>query len=396
MRPNIAALALLVAGGAFGGNSLISRAAAQAQDAAQQSIAKRIGTVKALNGSTLTLDSSGSEVAVNVQPGARILQLAPAAKDLKDATPLHMQDLKVGDTIRARGTSSADGKSLAALEVIVITRAAVAAVSDQRRQDWQKRGFGGRVESVDAANGDVVVAIPTLSGKKTLVVHTNKNTVVYRYAPESAKPEDAKPSSVNDIHPEDQLRARGNRNADGSEMTAEEIFAGVFPQFAATVKSVDASEGVLSVLDLVSKKTVQVKVTTDSQLHKIPPEMAQGFAMRLKGTMTAGGQGAPSGTSTPKPAANAQVAGPPMRAGSAPDLQRMLSRLPSSTLADLNLQKGDAVIILATEGTPHGAHTAITLLSGVEPILRAAPSAGQAMMLTPWSLGGALGGEASQ
>jgi len=408
MRPNIAALVLLVAGGAFGGNSLISRAAAQAQEAAQQSIAKRIGTVKALNGSTLTLDSSGSEVAVNVQPGARILQLAPGAKDLKDATPLQMQDLKVGDTIRARGTSSTDGKSLAALEVIVITRAAVAAVSDQLRQDWQKRGFGGRVESVDAANGDVVVAIPTLSGKKTLVVHTNKNTVVYRYAPESAKPEDAKPSSVNDIHPEDQLRARGNRNADGSEMTAEEIFAGVFPQFAATVKSVDASEGVLSVLDLVSKKTVQVKVTTDSQLHKIPPEMAQGFAMRLKGTMAAGGQGAPSGTSAPKPAANPQVAGPPggmppggsmgggMRAGGAPDLQRMLSRLPSSTLADLNLQKGDAVIILATEGTPDGAHTAITLLSGVEPILRAAPSAGQAMMLTPWSLGGAPGGEASQ
>jgi hypothetical protein len=408
MKRNIALVALLAVWSAFGGDSLISRSAGQAQDAAQQSIAKRIGTVKAVNGSTLTLDSSGSEVAVNVQPGARILQLAPGAKDLKNATPLQLQELKVGDTVRARGTSSADGKSLAALEVIVITRAAVAAVSDQLRQDWQKRGAGGRVESVDAT-GDVVVAIPTLSGKKTLLVHTNKTTVVYRYAPDSAKPEDAKPSSVNDIHPEDQLRVRGNRNADGSEMTAEEIFAGVFPQFAATVKSVDASEGTISVQDLVSKKTVQVRVTADSQLHKISPEMAQGFAMRLKGAMPPGGPGAPSGATAPKPAENPQVAGPPggmapgggmggggMRNGGAPDLQRMLSRLPSSTLADLNLQKGDAVIILATEGTPNGPHTAITLLSGVEPILRAAPSAGQAMMLTPWSLGGAPGGDASQ
>lgn len=408
MRRNIAVLALLVAWGALGVDSLLSRSAAQAQDTAQQSIAKRIGTVKSVNGSTLTLDSSGSEVAVSVQPGARILQLAPGAKDLKNATQLQLQDLKAGDTIRARGTASADGKSLAALEVIVITRAAVAAVSDQLRQDWQKRGAGGRVESVDATVGDVVVAIPTLSGKKTLVVHTNKNTVVYRYAPESAKPEDAKPSNMRDIQSGDQLRARGNRNADGTEMTAEEIFAGVFPQFAATVKSVDASEGVLSVQDLVSKKTVQVKVTADSQLHKIPPEMAQGFAMRLKGAMTAG-PGAPSGAPAPKPTANPQVAGPPggmppaggtgggMRAGGAPDLQRMLSRLPSSTLAELNLQKGDAVIILATEGTANGPHTAITLLSGVEPILRAAPSAGQAMMLSPWSLGGAPGGgDASQ
>ncbi|HKF06574.1 MAG TPA: hypothetical protein VKB49_29925 [Candidatus Sulfotelmatobacter sp.] len=408
MKRNIAAWTLLVAWSAFGGDSLIVHSA-QAQDSAQQSIAKRIGTVKAVNGSTLTLDSSGSEVAINVESGARILQLAPGAKDLKSATPLQLQDLKVGDTIRARGASSADGKSLAALEVIVITHAAVAAVSDQLRQDWQKRGAGGRVESVDDASGDVVVAIPTLSGKKTLLVHTNTSTVVYRYAPESPKPEDAKPSGVKDIQSGDQLRARGNRNPDGSEMSAEEIFAGVFPQFAATVKSVDASEGILSVQDLVSKKTVQIKVTPDSQVHKIPPEMAQGFAMRLKGAMPGAGQVAPAGAAAPKPAANTQVYGPPggippgggmggggVRNGGAPDLQRMLSRMPSSTLADLNLQKGDAVIILATEGTPNGPHTAITLLSGVEPILQAVPGAGQAMMLTPWSLGGAPGGDASQ
>src|SRR5215831_8942410 len=194
MKRIIAAWTLLLSWGVFGGDFLISRSAAQAQDSAPQSIAKRIGTVKAVNGSTLTLDSSGSEVAINVEPAARILQLAPGAKDLKSATPLQLQDLKVGDTIRARGASSADGKTLAALEVIVITHAAVAALSDQLRQDWQKRGAGGRVESVEATTGDVLVAIPTLSGKKTLLVHTNTSTVVYRYAPESPKPEDAKPS----------------------------------------------------------------------------------------------------------------------------------------------------------------------------------------------------------
>jgi hypothetical protein len=71
--------------------------------------------------------------------------------------------------------------------------------------------------------------------------------------------------------------------------------------------------------------------------------------------------------------------------------------MPSTTLADMNLQKGDAVIILTTEGTATSPHTAITLLSGVEPILQAAPSASQAMMLTPWNLGGGgQGGEASQ
>ncbi len=402
--------AVYVATGLFSPTTV---ALAQTADAGQPSIAKRIGTVKSISGSVLTLEpTSGPGVTVDVQPNARILRLAPGEKDLKNATPIQVTDLQAGDTIRVRGTASADGTSLAALEVIVITRAAVAAVSDQLRQDWQKRGMGGRVDSVDLATGDVTVSIPSLSAKKTLVIHTNKNTVVYRYAPDSAKPEDAKPSSLKDIQPGDQLRARGNRNTDGSELTAEEIFAGVFPQFAATVKSVDASAGTLSVQDLASKKTVQVKVTADSQLHKIPPEMAQGFAMRLKGAMPRGIPGAAASASAPnesgqKPGTNGQSGPPPsgmaqgagtggMRPGGPPDFQRALSRLPSSSLADLNLHKGDAVIILATEGTAAGDHTAITLLSGVEPILQAAPSAGQAMMLTPWSLGGAPGGDAAQ
>ena len=39
-----------------------------------------------------------------------------------------------------------------------------------------------------------------------------------------------------------------------------------------------------------------------------------------------------------------------MRSGQAPDFQQIISRLPSSTLEDLHLQKGDAVVILGTVG----------------------------------------------
>ena len=369
-------------------------------------IAKRIGTIKTINGAALTLgQASGPDVSVTIQPSARILRLAPGDKDLKNATALQMTDLHVGDMVRVRGSGSPDGNSISVLEVIVITQAAVAAVSDQMKQDWQKRGTGGLVDSVDAASGNVTLSIPTLAGKKTILIHTSKETVVHRYAPDSAKPEDAKPSSLTDIHAGDQLRARGNKNADGSEISAEEIYAGVFPQFAATVKSIDANSGILTIQDLSTKKTVQVKVSTDSQLHKIPAQMAQMFAARLKGTMPAGTPGAAGAKPTeggnnqaPSPGGSTWSggAGGSNRSGGPPDLQRLLSRMPSTTLAEMNLQKGDAVIILATEGSATSPHTAITLLSGVEPILQASPSA-QAMMLTPWNLGGgAPGGDASQ
>jgi hypothetical protein len=82
-----------------------------------------------------------------------------------------------------------------------------------------------------------------------------------------------------------------------------------------------------------------------------------------------------------------------MRAGAGADFQQILSRMPVVTLADLH--KGDALLIVATEGSSSGGSIAITLLSGVEPILQAAPSS-QAMMLTPWSLGGAPPGDAAQ
>jgi hypothetical protein len=73
-------------------------------------------------------------------------------------------------------------------------------------------------------------------------------------------------------------------------------------------------------------------------------------------------------------------------------LQQIVARMPPATLADF--QKGDAVMIVSTEGTASGGVTAITLLGGVEPIL-AAPSGSQAAMsLSPWNIGGGGGEDA--
>ena len=155
--------------------------------------------------------------------------------------------------------------------------------------------------------------------------------------------------------------------------------------------------------DLSSKKTVEVRVTPESHMHKIPTEVAQAFATRLKTMVPQALGGVPTSTAakeSPSPAGGAAGTAPPngrmaqgSRAagmnGGGRDLQQIIARLPSGTLQDLNLQKGDAVVILATEGTSSTPKTVITLLSGVEPILRAAPSASDAMMLSPWSLGGA-------
>jgi hypothetical protein len=407
-------------------------ASAQAQATAPGAAARKIGAIKSINGTSITLTpDSGPEVGVIVQPATRIVKIAPGEKTLKNATPVQLQDLQVGDRILVGGQASDDAKSITAATIVVMARSDLEARHQQELQDWQKRGLGGLVSAVDPAMGTVTISISSLAGKKTVTVHTSKDTVIRRYAPDSVKFEDAKTSSLPEIKPGDQLRARGERNADGTELAAEEIVTGVFRNVVGMINSVDASSGMISVQDVLSKKAVVVKVAGGSELHKLPVEMANRFAARLKGAAGvpgvpgAGGTGSGAGSGGPgsgarsaagasgAPTANAQgsptgaspaAAGPSgggmgaggmsggTRSGGAPDFQQMLSFTPAVAVADLH--KGDAVVILATEGTPTSASTVITLVSGVEPILQAAPSASQAMMLAPWSLGGApAGGE---
>jgi hypothetical protein len=367
----------------------------------QASVARVVGTIKAINGNTLMVaPTSGPEITAVVQPNARILKLEPGEKDVRNATPIQLTDLQVGDTVRVRGFAAQGATSIPALEVLVITRSAVAAVSNQIREDWQKRGLGGLVTGVDPATGTITISVTSFAGKKSIAVHTSKNTTFRRYAPNSVKFEDASASSLAQVKPGDQMRARGERSADGSEFTAEEVVSGSFRNIAGLVNSVDASSGIVTVQDVLSKKPVQVKITSDSQLHQLPEQMAQRIAFRLKaaatGTMPAGAAGAggqstqASGGTNPNGGEGAGAhPGTGMHAGGA-DFQQILSRMPTVTIADLH--KGDAVMMVATEGSSSTPSTAINLLSGVEPILRAAPNGSEAMMMTPWSLGGGMPG----
>ncbi len=404
MNPKKSEIAMFVSSGII---LLVCFASAVGQTpvAGQPAVARRIGAIKAINGNVITLaPDSGPDVAVTVQPNARILRIAPGEKDLKNAAAVQLQDLQVGDRVRVRGQASADGASISALEVIVIPHSDLQALHEQEQQDWQKRGLGGPVSAVDPATGTITISVTSFGGKKEIAVHTSKSTIFRRYAPDSVKFDDAKSSTLQEIRPGDQLRARGDRSPDGSELTAEEIVTGSFRNVAGLVNSVDASSGTLTVQDLLSKKPVQVKITSESQLHKLPPEMAQRIAMRLKASMPPGTPGASPGSAAT--AGNGQQSaaqgetrpggamGGGTRQGGAPDFQQMLNRMPAVTVADLH--KGDAVLIVTTQGTATGGGTAITLLSGVEPILQAAPNGSQAMMLAPWSLGGAPTGDASQ
>lgn len=393
---------------------LTTAAIAQAPPAAK----RELGTVKSVSGNSVVLTlQDGSDSTVTFTDGARIVKAVPGQTDLKTAPPIAISDIQVGDRVVAQGTPG-EGNALTARVALVMKQGDIAARQEQEREAW-RRGVGGIVKEVDAATNSVTLNNTFASQGKPVVVHVTPQTEIRRYAPNSINFDDSKPSAFDQIKAGDQLRARGTKTADGTEFTAQAIVAGAFRNIAGTVISTDAANDTVTLTDLATKKPMTVKVGSDSQLHKLPEFLAMGIAMRLKGGGMPGGAAAPGAAGSPAAAGaggngaahqwqgggggqggwqrgqNGAAGGPGAGGvfhanGERPDFQQMLNRMPAVKISELN--KGDAVILVATE-EPASEPRVITLLTGVEPILSAAPPGtnAAASVLSPWNLGQSAG-----
>jgi uncharacterized protein DUF5666 len=364
----------------------------EAPQAAVGTAAKNVGVVKSIHEKNLVLKTdSGPEISISVPDGARIVRLAAGQTDLKSAPAITFAEIQVGDRMLLRGRSDANG-NIEATTIVIMKQADVAQKQQHDREDWQKRGTGGIVSAIDPATGTFTVSITPI---QSVLVKTSKDTSFLRYSSNSVKFADAQKGTIDQIKTGDQLRARGTRSPDGKEIAAEEVISGTFRNIAGTISSIDTANNSITVKDILAKKSVVIKFNSDSQLRKLAPQMAQRLAFFLKGGAQAAQGGTPAGgptsaSGTPRPGAG-PGGSPGARPAGGPDFQQMLNRIPSVTLADL--QKEDAVMVVATQGTAGNEVTAITLLAGVEPILTASPNGTSAAALfSGWNLG-APGGE---
>jgi hypothetical protein len=385
-------LAALVVAACFKGGSAVA-----------QTASRFLGTITAISGSSLTVKTDAGEVhQVDVPATAAVKRIAPGEKDLTKAETIQFSDLETGDRVLVRIDPNAAGGATEALQVITVKAADVAQKQQKDREDWQRNGVGGLVKSVDASGGVIVLTSGVGATAKTIKIHTTKDTMLKRYASSSVRFDQATAAPIDAIHAGDQLRARGTKNADGSEIGAVEVVSGSFRNISGTITSLDAATSTLVVKDLVSKKQVTVHITPDAQMRKLADRMAQMLAARLKGGSGGTGSGAGGGQSAGGSGARAAYSGggagqgtgqgsgqgaagggqwAGQGGGGGGDPQQMLSRAPAIQLADL--KKGDAVMLVATDGASEV--TAITLLAGVEPLLEA-PAASQ-NLLNNWSMG---------
>ena len=353
--------------------------------AAAPAAGRQIGTVKAISGTSITLTTdAGQPVVVNVADGARILQLAPGSTDLKTAQTITLADIATGDRVLVTGKAGEEAGTFAATRVILMKSGDIAQKHESEQADWQKRGTGGIVNSIDAGAGVLMVS----AGTKKIQVNTSSGTKFRRYSGDSVKFEDAVPSTLAQIQPGDQLRVRGAKSDDGSSIQAEEVVSGSFKNLAGVIATLDAANGTLTLKDLATKKMMTVKITANSSVRALPPQAAAMLAARARGGAGAagGGQARADGGEAAAHGSGGMGGSGGGAGRSGGDLTQMVSRLPAGSVSDLKV--GDAVMVVVSQADPGSATvTAVTLLSGVEPILAATPSGTPAMTLSPWNVG---------
>ena len=346
--------------------------------------ARQIGTVASIGATSLTLTTDkGETVSIALLGETKVVQLPAGSTDLKTAQPAALTDLEVGDRVLAIGASAEDPASLTALRLVLMKSTDIAKRHETEQAGWQ-HGTGGIVSTIDPATG----AITIKSGSRNIAITTGLSTILRRYAPGSARFEDAKKSTLAELREGDQLRVRGDRAEDGS-IKADEIVSGPFRHLSGVVQAIDVSAGKLTMKDPKTQKATVLSVTSGTAIHQLPPEVAARFAARAK----TGGAAPPKAAPAAGASAPAATAEGPAARNTGGDLSQVVSRLPVVPLSDLKI--GETIMVVGGDGDA-GSIAAITILSGVEAILAASPGGGAEMALSPWSMGGGEAGAGSQ
>jgi len=352
--------------------------------------------------------AAGAEITATVSDRTIYLRISPGETDIKKAAHIAFDNVAVGDRARLRGHLSEDQKSMVALEVLIMSKAEIAQKQQHERDEWKRRSVAGPVTGLNPDTKEITITTRTREASTPLVIEAGNHVDFLRYAPDSVRFSDAKPSSFADVKVGDQVRVLGEKNADGTRIKAEAMISGSFRNIAGVIKSIDASTNEITMTDLVVHKPVTVRIIADTTMRRLPQGIAMLLARRVHGAQG----GSESGAAGARPAAAEGVPGPGrpdaakpgaggppgdqaqgqgggMRRGSM-DFQEMLERLPPVTVADL--KAGDAVVLSAGDGADPGRVTAINLLAGVEPLLQAAPQGGR-QILGDWNLDIGMGGQ---
>ena len=342
------------------------------------------GEVVSVTDTKITVKTKDGDIDAIVSSATVFKKVSP--ENVRDITPSAFAEISAGDKVLISGTVSADKKTVPARTVYLLTKAAITQRNTAEIEKWRTRGLTGKVASVNPATGQIGVEVRGIMASTTVTLTPIEKAQFKRYADNSVKFSEAKDSSFAEIKAGDMIRALGDRGADGTTFTAEEIVTGAFQTVAGAVKAVDAAKNEVVITDFQTKKDITVALGSSTTMKKFPEEMAQRMAaMQMGGGAAQAGPGSGPRPPGANPPAGGQPAAAPANGtgnGAGPGrglgggrggIDDMLERFDNITVADLKV--GDTIAVSSTKTANADRITAIKLLSGVEPFLKVAQMA---------------------
>lgn len=340
-----------------------------------------IGEVKVIDAAghqLIVKTDAGSLVTVALSDKTVYMRLAPGEKTLTNAAKIAFGDVGEGDRVWARGKLADDHKSVPAVALIVMNKVDIAKKQEAERAEWKRRGILGIITALKPETKEITISTRTLMGQQSVTIPVTDKVELRRYAPDSIKFVDAKPAEFAELKVGDQLRALGERSADALTFTPEKVVTGTFRNVAGTVAAIDAATGEVKINDLQTKQPLTIVVKQDAVVRRFPSAAEMGGMMSMMGR---GGQGAngpggqpaagqgnrPSGGQGGPPQGGGTGAGGGRMGGGGMNVQDMLERLPTITIADVKV--GDTIIVSSTKGADPTRLTAISVISGADTLL---------------------------
>ena len=333
-----------------------------------------LGKVTEKNAATGTLTvktDAGSVVLVNTAEKTTFDRMPPGETDRTKAIKTSLTEITVGDGVYVRGFVAADRKSVPAQQIVVVSQSDIAKKQEKERMEWRRRGVSGIVASTNPATKEVTITNRALmGGPQSVVIPITDKTKVLRYPPDSIpRYSDAKRSSFEEVKVGDQLRALGDKSTDGLRLTPEEVVFGTFKIAGGTVSAVDPAANTITINDLQTKKPMTIVLKPDTVVRRFTGMMGGGPGGPAGGAPGGGAppQGQPQGQGAGQRPGGAGPGGPPA-GGGGPNMADLIERLP--TIAITEIKVGDMIIMSTLPGTDQNRLTAVSMVTGVEPLLQ--------------------------
>jgi hypothetical protein len=358
-------------------------AVVMAQDAGQPAKVRYvslIGTVEKVDASGKVLaikpDKAG-EASVTFDDKTQFLRLPAGETDAKKATRGVASDVSVGDRVIARLRAGEEGQPA---DFLYFTKQNdLAQRKEKTLEEWQKDAVAGLVKSVDPAAKQIVISVRGGGPPRDVTLDAGGAVEYQRYSPDSGKYE---PGALASIQAGDQVRVLGQKNADQTVIKVEAIMSGLFKTLPVQIKSIDAAAGQIMATDLASKKPITINVKPDTSMKKLDDATALQMARRLNPTFQGGR--AEAGAAAPEGAGGQGRGG--RGGGRNLDIGKVIEQQPAITLADL--KPGEPIVVVGAAADDMSRMRAMTVVAGVDPILRAAPQNGPDPLGGNWNFGG--------